>query len=95
MEAEQPEQGYHPNQTEPSGLCCFLQQERVCGADCMAFLPQPPQGVHYQGEQWAHCQLLVNADRVGRHLVIITQQLGQLKGEQLRQSRNQPPPTPK
>ena len=54
-----------------NGLACFMNQDRICGADCMAFLPQVPEGITFQGEQWAHCHLLVNADRAGRHLVVL------------------------
>lgn len=67
-----PEQVYSPNMTERMGPSCFLNQERVCGPDCMAYLTKPPEGPAYMGEQWAQCHLLVNADRTGRHLSIIT-----------------------
>ena len=56
-----------------NGLTCFLDGTRQCGADCMAYttfsesnsLPQP------QG----HCLLLANAERGGKHLVIIAKLL--------------------
>lgn len=41
----------------------------------MAYLPQAPEGVHYQGVSWAHCHLLVCADRTARHLVVLTEVL--------------------
>lgn len=50
---------------------CFINQDRVCGPDCMAFLTVPPTGNAYQGENWAHCMVLVNLDRTGRHLTIL------------------------
>jgi hypothetical protein len=37
----------------------------------MAYLPQAPEGPAYVGENWAHCLLLVNAERAGKHLVIL------------------------
>jgi hypothetical protein len=58
------------DETRP-GSACYRDQNRICGPDCMAYLPQKPEGTAYIGEQWAHCHLLVNADRVGRHLVVI------------------------
>lgn len=71
-DTEDQDQAYHPNQlTGVVGPSCYRDQLRVCGPDCMAFLPQAPEGDTYKGEQWAHCQLLVNNDRMGRHLVIL------------------------
>lgn len=37
----------------------------------MAYLAQPPAGLNYTGENWAHCVLLVNAERSGKHLVVL------------------------
>ena len=56
-----------------NGLVCFLNQNRPCGADCMAYLPasERPQGVEYAEAQWASCLLLVNAHRTGKHLVVL------------------------
>lgn len=76
MEAqiESAEQVYHPNhvpKSEGSGLFCYRDAMRPCGPDCVAYLAQKPVGVYYEGEQWAHCHLLVNEDRKGRHLVIL------------------------
>lgn len=52
----------------------------MCGPDCMAYLPQAPAGPHYLGEQWAHCHILVNQDRMGRHLVVIANVLDRFTG---------------
>ena len=54
-----------------SGLTCFLDQPRLCGSDCMAYLNPPPQGDEYRGQQWSNCMLLVNIHRGGKHLVIL------------------------
>ncbi len=77
---EDPGQAYHPNVAIPtgSGLVCFISQDRDCGPACMAYLAQPPPGEQYKGEQWAHCLLLVNAERAGRHLVILASSVGSL-----------------
>jgi len=37
----------------------------------MAFLAQSPVGATYVGQQWAHCLLLVSAEKTSRHLTII------------------------
>lgn len=79
------EQGYHPNMSARSsdgespgpteGPACYRDQCRICGPDCMAFLPQVPEGPVYVGEQWAHCLILVNQERTGRHLVVLADTL--------------------
>jgi hypothetical protein len=94
METNTPEQAYHPNQSEgASGPGCFIDQHRICGPDCMAYLPQKPEGKAYIGEQWAHCHLLVNADRAGRHIVILTDMLNRRGREAAAtQVRSQTPP---
>ncbi len=55
-------------------LYCFV-SDRLCGADCVAYLTEPPKGEDYAaGEPWTHCLLLVNAQRVGKHLVVLASQ---------------------
>jgi hypothetical protein len=52
------ELAHHPDMkddTPASGLVCFLDKDRPCGADCMAFVLHP--GVR-GGEQAARCLLL-------------------------------------
>jgi hypothetical protein len=61
---------------ETSGLTCFLSENRVCGADCMAYLTAPPAGKDFQGQQFAHCMVLVNIQRAGKHLVVIANEIG-------------------
>lgn len=65
---------HHPDMKEDdkgNGLVCFLDQNRSCGPDCMAFLIERPEGNDYRGQQWANCMLLVNAHRAGKHLTIL------------------------
>lgn len=79
-----------PDEPKAKGsLACFQDQGRICGSDCMAYLPQPPAGTAYQGENWAHCLLLVNAERAGKHVIIIADLLKRSKSEA---TRNQAPP---
>lgn len=67
---EEPEKGEPEAVPEAKGAC-FISQDRVCSADCMAYLQKPPAGVDYIGEQWARCHLLVNMHRGGKHLVVL------------------------
>jgi hypothetical protein len=62
-------------------LGCFIAQDRICGPDCMAFLPQAPTGPTYLGEQWPHCMVLVSLEKGARHLTIIA-------GEALKSAAN-------
>jgi hypothetical protein len=103
-ESDDPDQTYSPNmqkpgEGDPKGPACFQDQYRVCGPDCMAFLPKPPEGTEYLGEQWAHCLLLVNAQRVGKHSVIIANELVNIRKKnsqaQAEAIRSQKPPEPK
>jgi hypothetical protein len=80
----------------PSGLICFLNNERECGPDCMAF-DYAPQSEDYKDKQWANCMLLVNAHRGGKHLVMLASIGAELqkkvKTEAADRARtNQPPP---
>jgi len=56
-----------------NGLYCFIDNGRECGADCMAYLTDAPEGHDYRGQQWANCQLLVNTHRAAKHLTILAQ----------------------
>lgn len=99
-----PEQTYSPSmqkpgEGDPKGAACFMDQYRICGPDCMSFLPKPPEGPEYLGEQWAQCLLLVNAQRVGKHTVIIASELVNIRKKnsqaQAEAVRAQRPPEPK
>lgn len=82
---QQPAEAVAPEaegETPRAGLACFMNQDRICGSDCMAYLPQAPEGDWYKGEQWAHCHLLVNADRAGRHLVVLANVGSKISGLQ-------------
>lgn len=53
-------------------LFCFLNDSRPCGPDCMAYNVVHPAGQDYANQQWASCMWLVNAHRVGKHIVALT-----------------------
>jgi len=92
---------YHPNmipekEVKANGLICFLNNQRSCGPDCMAFT-DPPEGDDYRGKQWANCMLLVSAHRGGKHLTILASQGAELVKQNKKTSAdaqrvNQPPP---
>lgn len=94
---QQHNQGEPP---QPNGLMCFLNMERPCGADCMAF-DAVPEGADYKDKQWANCMLLVNAHRGGKHLIVLAQMgteiVRRAKTEAADRSRTTqtPPPSPK
>lgn len=73
-------------------MFCYRDAIRVCGPDCMAYLPQVPDGKAYTGENWAHCKMLVASDQVGRHVVIIADLLSKMRATQATQERMKPPP---
>lgn len=88
---------HHPSlkEGEGNGLYCFLNANRPCGADCMAFVAAPD-GPDYQDQQWANCLLLVNAHRGGKHLVVLAASANEMLQHSKRttadRARNQPPP---
>jgi hypothetical protein len=51
---------------EKNGLACFINGDRICGADCMAFTTVPSESP-YLNEQQKHCSLIVSAERLGRY----------------------------
>lgn len=59
-----------------NGLMCFLNADRPCGADCMAFTTDKASGPEYLG-QWSDCMLLQSAHRSAKHLVILAQVAGE------------------
>ena len=91
---------HHPNLKDPEGsTCCFLNSERVCGPDCIAFIPQIEKPTHsdFIGKEWSKCHILINLHRGGKHLVILAEAAGNLVGSLKKQSAdaqrtNQPEP---
>ena len=86
-------------QPDPN-LLCWLNGDRVCGPDCMAY-ETAPDGPDYQDKQWANCMLLVNAHRVGKHLVVLASQgqglmkhLNVIAADQKRTAPTPPVPNP-
>jgi hypothetical protein len=95
---------HHPNiKQDDSVLFCFLDKERPCTAECMAYLGagELPPGEDYQDKQWPRCHLLVNAHRAGKHLVVLASVLNgmstKMRNEAADRARTQqtPPPAPR
>lgn len=49
-----------------NGLVCFLNMDRPCGPDCMAYTTNKAESV-YLNEQQKHCTLIVGIERLGRY----------------------------
>lgn len=75
-----------------NGLLCFLNSERHCGSDCMAFAA-PPAGADYQEQQWANCKVLVSLHQGGKHLVVLAQTAVNTAADKKRVQA--PPPAPR
>jgi hypothetical protein len=95
---------HHPDLKEDDarhGLVCFMDHNRVCGPDCMAYLSDPPEQADYRGQQWANCMLLVNAHRAGKHLTIVAQVVSEFTQKSKAHAADQaragqvPPPVPR
>lgn len=101
MNSPLPRGAEQPQLKEDTGLICFMDNKRPCGADCMAYLPSPPQSdPELKDQQLAHCLLLLNVHRTGKHLVVLAAQgielLKHIKNKSADAARsNQPaPPSP-
>lgn len=95
---------HHPDMKDDdrrNGLVCFLDQNRPCGSDCMAFLVDRPEGNDYRAQQWANCMLLVSTHRSAKHLTILAQVTDAFVQKTRAQAADQvratqtPPPVPR
>jgi len=60
-----------PDEAAPrgTGLYCFLNGERECGPDCMAFLPEPSADkAQTLSLQQRSCTVIVATERIGRFM---------------------------
>lgn len=51
---------------ENNGLVCFMNMDRPCGADCMAYTGETSES-KYLSSQQKDCIVLVSAERLGRY----------------------------
>jgi hypothetical protein len=82
---------------ETSGLVCFMNSERPCGPDCMAYMSRPSDSP--LDPQQRHCVVLVGVERLSRHTVIGVKVISDLvsflkTNDQDRKRTEQRPPTP-
>lgn len=76
---------------ESNGLICFLDPERVCGADCMAYTTMPSESP-YLNDQQKHCMLIVSAERLSRYAGGALSLMRNSKADTAR--KGTPPPDP-
>jgi phosphate uptake regulator len=59
---------------------CFVQQERICGSDCVAY-NEDTSGTSREisSHPLAHCHLLLNLHRIGKHAVIMAQDVAAIR----------------
>ena len=78
-----------PGETPKDMVRCFLDADRGCGPDCMAYLTNPPTDPDYRDQHWARCHLLVNVHRGGKHMVHLA-----MIGSQMLKKHEPGPPNP-
>ena len=49
-----------------NGLVCFLNDQRICRPDCMAFTTEGSESP-YLNDQQKHCMLIVSVERLARY----------------------------
>jgi hypothetical protein len=83
---------------DSNGLFCFLNGERECGADCMAYLTEPNSESPHLGLQQKNCILLVSVERLGRSTAGIASLVNKAQqasakeaADRMRQSHPSPP----
>lgn len=82
-----------PVEEEKDELFCFQDHCRPCTAECVAFESTPPEDKDYKNKPWAHCMILVNAHRTGKHLVTLSSGLSKIIAHLTDQARNNQHPT--
>jgi hypothetical protein len=84
-----------------NGLYCCFQSSRECGADCMAYLPQPAADSPALGPQQRNCVLIVSIERLGRYssgivqALIKRQQDAAIEAADRKRQSPTPPPNPR
>lgn len=59
-----------PEEVRPmeDSLFCFLDANRPCASDCLAYLVDSPVGADYINQKWSRCVLLLNTHRATKVL---------------------------
>jgi hypothetical protein len=72
-----------------NGLMCFIDGDRECGADCMAWVTFPSESP-YLSEQGKNCAVLVGVERLGRYSGGIMKTLKNTKEDTARDQQQAP-----
>lgn len=92
--ADEEEMQQQEEATPKTGLMCFLNSERECGADCMAYNTYPSESP-YLDEQQKHCTFIVGVERVGRYAGGILKLIKDANSDSIREKNSKPStPTP-
>jgi hypothetical protein len=75
---------------EKNGLACFLNADRICGADCMAYTTIGSES-KYLNDQQKHCVAIVGIERLGRYAGGILQLMKNTGADSKRSTRTTPP----
>lgn len=82
-----------------NGLFCFLNADRACGSDCMAYTADAGEGPLAQ--QQKNCLLLVSVDRLSRSNAVIASMAHKMQetsakemADRRRATQSSPPKTP-
>ena len=78
---------------DENGLYCFLDKERPCSSECMAYTPDPVASPYLNGQQ-VNCTLVVGVERVGRYLGVLATIVKQSHDDHARRA-SPPPPDPR
>ena len=68
-----------------TGLYCFINRDRVCSGDCMAYVSHPNARTTSASElsaQQTHCAIVAGVERAGRGLIMIASGVGGLLKKQ-------------
>ena len=94
-EEEGPDFIHPPNAKDDkleNGLMCFMNMDRECGPDCMAWTTKPSESRDLNNQQ-RNCVLIVSVERLGRHTGILAKLLMNTAADQQRRQQR-PPPNP-
>ena len=75
---------------ERNGLVCFLNADRACGPDCMAYVTFPSESL-LMSEQQKHCIVLVSTERLARFTGGILSQMRKGQEDAQRGGTKSPP----
>lgn len=57
-----------------TGLYCFIHEDKVCNASCMAYVTTPRLPPRSElNDQQAHCELMLCFERMGRNITVLAQ----------------------